>query len=490
MSENKENLRLIEKNLYKTMANFMVVWFIIIICFYLLASLSDFTFMFTMSYLGGFGPSLLILFFVEGFLIVCLIIILKNYKIILLIDKNKRGARFMLNLGLIGIFVFALLALFSILGTISNNLSTYESLPITVIVNQGVADIFLDFVFFATILVSILGIILLVKNIVSTTSRLFFLSFLSIGMACLFYILYIMTYPLIVIDVTTDPVSVTQTANPLVKLYFFLFFMLIQLGFYILIHAIRSISFPGQFWLQKRLYFLFVILGILSTILLFSAEIEHVFLDLSYLGDFVGIEQVGPNTFAMYYEGSYFGMPTRVREYSLAFSIIYLLIQLIPIIISLYYLSKLPPWITPERKAWLSRFKLGIIVYTFFPICETIAGIRIPLTTGFVSAYNPLERYKLILSLSFLILALSILILFSGVPKLEKWFFDEIKFRASPELRKLDPNVNLASIWEQVDVWQKESGLTPKGLTTQKLEEYVHAAKSLLIKEEGKPATV
>ncbi|MHA2248317.1 MAG: hypothetical protein ACXADY_25430 [Candidatus Hodarchaeales archaeon] len=488
MRENNDNLRLIEKNLYKTIANFMVVWFVIIICFYLLASLSAFAFIFTMSGLGAFGPSLLILFFVEGFFIFSLIITLKNYKVILLIDKNNLS---MLNLGsLICFFVFALIALFGILATVIGNLSTYESLPITVIANQGVADIFLDFVLFTAVLVSILGIILLVKNIVSATSRLFFLSFLSIGMACLFYILYIMTYPLIVIDVTTEPVSVTQMPNPLVTIFFFLFFMLIQLGFYILIHAISSISFPGEFWLQKRIYFLFVILGVLSTILLFSGEIEHVFLDLSYLGDFVGSEQVGPTTFAMYYEGSYFGMPYRVREYSLAFSIIYLLIQLIPIIISLFYLSKLPPWITPERRAWLNRIKLGIIVYALFPICETIAGIRIPLTTGFVSAYNPLERYKLILSVSFLILALSILILFSGVPKLEKWFFDEIKFRSSPELRILDPNVNLAAIWELVDDWQKESELTPKEMTNQKLEEYIQAAKNLVIKEEGKPLTL
>ncbi|MFX1514766.1 MAG: hypothetical protein ACFFC6_00510 [Promethearchaeota archaeon] len=38
-------------------------------------------------------------------------------------------------------------------------------------------------------------------------------------------------------------------------------------------------------------------------------------------------------------------------------------------------------------------------------------------------------------------------------------------------------------IWEQVDEWQKESDLTPREMTFQKFEEYVQAAKNLLMKE-------
>ncbi len=73
---------------------------------------------------------------------------------------------------------------------------------------------------------------------------------------------------------------------------------------------------------------------------------------------------------------------------------------------------------------------------------------------------------------------------------LEKWFFDEIKIRATPELQKLNPEVKLSEIWKTVDQWQKESELTPKEMTREKLEEYIIAAKNLLLKEESKPTYI
>lgn len=82
-------------------------------------------------------------------------------------------------------------------------------------------------------------------------------------------------------------------------------------------------------------------------------------------------------------------------------------------------------------------------------------------------------------------LCLSGLIINSGLPEVRKWFFDEIKYRATTELREIDPIVNLAAIWEQTDEWQKESDLIPKEMTNQKLKEYVLAAKQLILKEEG-----
>ena len=68
----------------------------------------------------------------------------------------------------------------------------------------------------------------------------------------------------------------------------------------------------------------------------------------------------------------------------------------------------------------------------------------------------------------------------SGSPDITKWFFEELKYRATPELQEIDPNVNLAAICEQIDGWQKESGLMPQEMTNKKLEEYLHAAKGLL----------
>lgn len=60
-------------------------------------------------------------------------------------------------------------------------------------------------------------------------------------------------------------------------------------------------------------------------------------------------------------------------------------------------------------------------------------------------------------------------------------FFGEIKFRAGLDLKDINPDVNLAVIWEQVDEWQKESELTPKEMTNKKLEEYVQDEKIIVL---------
>ena len=82
-----------------------------------------------------------------------------------------------------------------------------------------------------------------------------------------------------------------------------------------------------------------------------------------------------------------------------------------------------------------------------------------------------------------LVVPISGYVIASGSPDITKWFFEELKYRATPELQEIDPDVNLAAIWEQSDGWQRERGLIPKEMTNKKLEEYVHAVKGLLLKE-------
>ncbi|MFX1517133.1 MAG: hypothetical protein ACFFC6_12595 [Promethearchaeota archaeon] len=468
MLKAKATLKISENKLFKSISNFMVIWFSLLLCFYVLSSFSTLTFIFMMEPFFGFTLPLIFDYFLEGILIVFISLypkhLLENYQYF----RQLNRPRLQLFLAVLILIFAILLAIFLLIafifGTIIGNLSTYQSFPARDVANQGVADVMGGgFMLESALLLVLLGIIILIKNSVSKTTRLFFLSFLVIGTACFMYVLYALSYPA-PIPSETDPNTVIWLENPQTTTTFFLFFLLIQIGFFILIHAIRSITSAEKIWLPKSLYLVFFIILSISTILLSSGEIKHVFL----------------------FSHEILGASLRVREFSIGFALIYLVIQIVPIVISLYYLRQLPPWITLERRAWLKRIKLAIIIYSFFPICETIAGLRIPLTTGFISPYNPVEQYKLLLAVAFLLLFLSALVLYSGVPELNKWFFDEIKFRASPELRRLNPQVNLASIWEQVDEWQKESELTPKEMTIQKLEEYVQAAKQLMLKEEEK----
>ena len=65
MWEAKKTLKISEKSLYKTLTNFMVIWFLVLLFFYVLASFSTFTFIFTMSPLGGFSFSLIFAYYAD-----------------------------------------------------------------------------------------------------------------------------------------------------------------------------------------------------------------------------------------------------------------------------------------------------------------------------------------------------------------------------------------------------------------------------------------
>jgi len=140
-----------------------------------------------------------------------------------------------------------------------------------------------------------------------------------------------------------------------------------------------------------------------------------------------------------------------------------------------------PDWITQRRQNWLKKITLGMLLLIPYPLAEVVTGLQIlPILKEPITYYNSLPKSIFILVLSLFFIDFTIVIIVNSLPDVTNWFFDEIKFRASPELQKLDPNVNLADIYKQVDEWQKTSSLTPKEMTNQKVEEYVQRAKSLI----------
>ena len=114
---------------------------------------------------------------------------------------------------------------------------------------------------------------------------------------------------------------------------------------------------------------------------------------------------------------------------------------------------------TPERRNWIKRTRIGIFLFLAFPIGEALGGLDLfdlllPLVpVEFTSVFgNPVDSLRVIILLTSLLVVLyAAVFIVAGIPRVDKWFFDEIKFRATPELMKFRPDVNLAELWKQVD---------------------------------------
>ncbi|MHA2246336.1 MAG: hypothetical protein ACXADY_15335 [Candidatus Hodarchaeales archaeon] len=287
------------------------------------------------------------------------------------------------------------------------------------------------------------GILILRRNHQSAITRFFSLSFLSSGLAWILFIVYNFFPP----------------DNPLlISLTYLIFYTLIFFAMVLLAHSCRALVRPKDLYFPVTFYILMGGFFIITTLL--------ILIDLKHLPWFV----------------NYIG---KIREHSIFFAIVYSVSLLLPLGYSVLNLSSIPDWITSDRKRWINRTLLGIVFLIPYPLGETVAGLH---SNEFlhqaISPSNPLPQFLFFLMVSNLTSTFASYIILSGVPDdLPKWFFDEIKIRASPELREINPNVKLAKIWEQVDEWQKESKLSPKEMTTQKLEEYVQTTKNLLINE-------
>ena len=293
------------------------------------------------------------------------------------------------------------------------------------------------------------GVYILYKNYQSTITRFFFFSFTVQGFAWFFYIYYFISYFFFWGKEGENVQSgISVQATQLNNFNYCIFYSLLFLGVVLLTQACRALI-PHPTPQSQRIVDSSMILSFICAILLILIQRE------------VGL------------------------AHTLLFTVLYLVSLLVPIGYSIYRLSFYPNWLTSERRRWIKRIRIGILLLIPYPLTETIIGL-IPFHHFFfesLSAANPVPRFMPIISVAIVITCYAVFMILSGSPNVSKWFFEEIKFRATPDLIELNPNIDLATIWEQVDEWEKKSELTSKEMTTQKLEEYVQAAKSLLMKE-------
>ncbi|MHA2246614.1 MAG: hypothetical protein ACXADY_16855 [Candidatus Hodarchaeales archaeon] len=278
--------------------------------------------------------------------------------------------------------------------------------------------------FVAGVIFVIIGVLILRDNYRSSVTRLFFFSFSSFGIAWIMNILYFIT------------------RFVLQSYYFFLVFYLFHfLAIVLLAHACRALIIP-TIPFQRMVYILLGIL-FLAIVVLVIAQLKNTII------------------FTITYSGTFFLLVTY----------------------SVLRLTFYPEWLTENRRHWVKRIRIGLLLLAIAPIGEALVDLPIGFLQEHLSLDSPISRIFVILAISISLTYFSGLVIFSGLPDTEIWFFDEVKLRAAPDLKEIDPEVNLTAIWKQIDDWQKESDLTPKEMTTQKLEEYVQAAKNLLIKE-------
>ncbi|UCE74383.1 MAG: hypothetical protein JSV56_01405 [Methanomassiliicoccales archaeon] len=284
-----------------------------------------------------------------------------------------------------------------------------------------------------------LAITILRKNHQSSITRLIFLSFTSLGISWFFFIIYY-SISLGTWEFSGSLTSNVQTAQLNYDSYL-VFYLFIFFGLLSMVYGCQKLIFSRITQLQRNIYLLMGVSFFCSIILILMQN------DVGF-------------------------------AHSYLFGLTYLTSTLGPIGYSLYILGSYPDWITLERGRWIKRIRIGILLFTPYPLVEVVVGL-IPLAHIFLVPIHPnagFPQFVTFLSLPILCTFYSGAIIYSGLPDVNKWFFEEIKFRASPEVRDFDPNVNLASLWELVDEWQEKSQLTPKEMTSQKLEEYVQVA--------------
>ena len=230
-------------------------------------------------------------------------------------------------------------------------------------------------------------------------------------------------------------------------------------GILLIVHACQSLITPNTPYLDIKLYIVIGVCFVLS--LLFSVN---------------GIDFTQ-------HERIFILLP----DFDILYGLFLGLALIIPILYSVFLLNRIPDWLTRERRTWVKRTQLAMILFLFFPLIESISNIKsFPIFYSPTSPFNetPLKIFLYLIGVTIQLLAMFLLLI--STYDVEKWFFDEIKIRATPELRELNPKMNLTALWEQVDEWQKSSQLTQREMTMKKLEEYVQSAKQLMQMEEEK----
>jgi len=168
-------------------------------------------------------------------------------------------------------------------------------------------------------------------------------------------------------------------------------------------------------------------------------------------------------------------------------SVIALLIGLSIIIPASYAILKLgqtPEWITEERKSWIKKLRTGLVLFFIHPLFNALGEmndfdfINQPLNKG---TDMPTSLYLQYMSIVILIPAIAYLL--TAIPDIDKWFFDEIKFRATGDgtFGNQYQISNIFKLWDVVEEWKETKVVKKSEMTQAKLDEYVITAKQMLI---------
>ncbi|MFX1518067.1 MAG: hypothetical protein ACFFC6_17335 [Promethearchaeota archaeon] len=286
--------------------------------------------------------------------------------------------------------------------------------------------------FFSIVIYFLTGTLLLRKNYHSIVTRLFFCSFVSMGIAHLVYFYWFFSTSSISILSALIP----DLVSPWLEIIFYGFIFIAMVtntlaSYYLVGKQVKAYS--------KMFYFISGFSFSISSFLLITKGEPH--------SDYSLIDILLPPT-----------------GYSPVLVFFYIVSLLCPIIYSLYYLTYSPEWITSKRQEWIKRTRLGILLLIPFVIGKALSFLPgVDPYTGLVLFIMPIFCHYL-----------SILVIYSGLPELSEWFFDEIKLRSSPELIQLKPNVSLVKLWEFIDEWQQTRAIQESEMTNDMLETYIH----------------
>jgi hypothetical protein len=157
-------------------------------------------------------------------------------------------------------------------------------------------------------------------------------------------------------------------------------------------------------------------------------------------------------------------------EFEWIFSFFYALSYVILPCSAFLKLQSVPEWFTPTRKRWVMRIRIGTLLLTIYGVLQTIKAFQ---------GIDPEFRTFLFI-LNMVLLCLAIVTMYSGLPEVSEWFFDEIKIRSAPEMKELKPAVSLERLWQLIDTWEEEKVVPKEKMNETDITSYVQEALGTL----------
>ncbi|MFX1285496.1 MAG: hypothetical protein ACFFB5_17795 [Promethearchaeota archaeon] len=288
--------------------------------------------------------------------------------------------------------------------------------------------------FLAILFYLITGFSLYTKNKESLITRFFLLSFVSFGLGqgCNLYLFF-----------RDSSYTILHHFLPYLLpslIIFLLQYSLTFLGLLFLWSASSSLILPRKYEFRNKT----VILSILS----FLSSLGFILIVGTTTYDFVLVSLEFELFFLVFYAFSFVTFPCS----------------------AFLQLRSLPDWFTPTRRRWVKRVRMGLLVLIFYGIFQTIKNFQ---------GLGPVFKYLLFI-FNIVLLCLTIIIIYSGLPEVTEWFFDEIKIRATPEMKELNSTINLEHLWQLIDTWKEDKKIPKEKMTETAVASYVREALGTL----------